>query len=148
MPTTVWPAQGTLLAIDEISGNTNTFSLINNFTSLENLGGGTVTQARTTSLNSTVHTYRGTIKDPAEISGDLWFDPTDAAHRFIRDWCENPQNGAYTMQATFNTGNANSTATFSANISEFNGPTAGDVEENLTASVTFKITGSTTWVNS
>ncbi len=148
MSTTVWPAQGTTLSVDEIVGNSNTFSLINNFTSLEGLGGGTVAQAKTTSLASLVHTYRGTIKDPAEISGDLWYDPTDAVHKFVRNWCENPYNGALTMQAIFNTTGNTSTATFLANISEFNGPTAGDVEENLTASLTFKITGFTTWVNS
>ncbi len=147
MSTTVWPAQGTTLSVDEISGNSNTFSLINLFTSLEGLGGGTVAQAKTTALSSLVHTYRGTIKDPAEISGDMWFDPTDAVHKFIRNWNENPYNGPYTMQAIFNTTGNTSTATFLANIAEFNGPTAGDVEENLTASVGFKITGFTAWVN-
>jgi hypothetical protein len=145
---TVWPAQGTTLAVDEISGNSNTFTLINNFTALENLGGGTVAQARTTVLASLVHTYRGTLKDPAEIAGDLWYDPADAAHRFVRDWDENPTNGPYTVQATFNTGNANSTATALSNISGFDGPTASDVEANLTASITIKLTGYTTWVNS
>lgn len=145
MATTVWPAQGVTLAVDEISGNSNTFSLINNITSLEGLGGGTVTQAKTSALSSTVHTYRGTIKDPAEISADAWFDPTDAVHIFCRDWNDNPQNGALTMKAVFNTGNTNSTATFLANPSGFDGPTAGDVEDNLTASLTWKITGATTW---
>jgi hypothetical protein len=146
MATTVRPSQGTTLAIDEISGNTNTFTLINNFHSLEDLGGGTVTNQRTTVLASTVHTYRPTIKDPAEISGEMWFDPTDAVHKFIRNLCDTPTNGPYTFQAIFNTGNTNSSCTFLANIAEFSGPTASDVEANLTASFTFKITGVTTWI--
>jgi hypothetical protein len=145
MATTVWPSQGTTLAIDEVIGNTNTFSLINNITSLEGLGGGTVTQAKTSALSSLVHTYRGTIKDPAEISADLWYDPTDAVHKFIRNANDNPTNGVYTWQASFNTGNTNSSATFLGNMSSFDGPTAGDVEDNLTASITVKITGATTW---
>ncbi len=146
MPTTVWPSFNTTLSVDEIVGNSNTFSLINNFTGLEGLGGGTITQTRTTVLTSTIHTYRGTLKDPAEISGDLWWDPTDNVHKFIENWAENPSNGALTMQAIFNTGNTTSSATFLANISEFNGPTASDVEANLTAAMAFKITGHTTWV--
>ena len=144
MPTTVWAALGTTLSVDEISGNTNTFTLINGFTSLEGLGGGTIVQARTTVLTNTVHTYRGTLKDPTEISGDLFCDPTDAVHKFIQLWAENPTNGPYTMQATFATTGGN-TATFLANISEFNGPTASDVEANLTAAMAFKLTGHTTW---
>lgn len=147
MSTTVWPAQGVTLAVDEISGNSNTFSLINNITALSDLAGGTVTQARTSSLASLVHTYRGTIKDPAEVSADLWFDPTDAVHKFCRNWNDTPSNGPYTMQVIFNTGNTNSNAVFLANISGFPGPTAGDVEENLSGTMTFKITGATTWTN-
>jgi hypothetical protein len=146
MATLVWPAQGVTLSIDETVGNTNTFTLINNFTSLAGLGGGTIAQAKTTVLASTVHTYRGTIKDPTEVSGDLWWDPTDAVHMFLQNWAENPTNGVYTMQAIFNTGNTNSSATFLANISTFDGPNASDVEDNMTASLAFKITGHTTWV--
>ena len=151
MATTVWPAQGTMFSIDEISGNSNTFTLINNFTSLDDLFGGTMSPAKTTvlaSLNS--HTYRGTIRDPAEISGDMWYDPTDAVHIFIRNWNNYPQNGAYTMQALFNTsGNGNSALDAQATAlicgcTKFQ-ITAGDVEENLIASSSFKITGDTTW---
>lgn len=145
MATTVWGSQGTTFAVDEISGNSNTFTLINNFTSLSGLGGGEVAQAKTTALTSTVHTYRGTIKNPAEVSGDLWYDPTDSVHKFVRNWNDNPTNGPYTMQAIFNTPNTNSSCTFLANISKFDGPNAGDVEENLMASVAWQITGNTTW---
>jgi hypothetical protein len=145
---TVWPAQGTTLSVDETSGNSNTFSLISNITSLENVGGGTVAQALTTALAGLVHTFRGTLKKPAEIALDMWYDPTDAVHRFLRDWDENPTNGPYTVQGAFNTGNANSTATALSNISGFDGPTASDVEANLTASATIQLTGYTTWVNS
>ena len=148
MATLTWGSQGTTLGIDEISGASNSYSLINNIYSLDNLGGGTVTQARTTSLASSVHTYRPTIPDNAEVSASLWFDPTDAVHRFVRDLKDTPSNGPNNFLVTFNTGNSNSTAAFTANVSEFSGPTADDVEANLTADVTFKITGAVTWVNS
>jgi hypothetical protein len=144
MSTIVWPAQGTTLGIDEISGNSNTFSLINNITSMDGLFGGTVAQAKTSSLTSTTHTYRGTLKDPDEIGIDFWYDPTDAVHRFVRDWNDTPTNGPYTLQGTFNTGNTNSTATALANISGFS-PSADDVESNLAAHASFKITNTTTW---
>lgn len=147
--TTVWPAQGTTLSIDEISGNSNTFTLINNFTDLDGLFGGTMAPAKTTvlaTINS--HTYRGTIRDPSEISGNLWYDPTDPVHKFIRNWNNYPSNGAFTMQAIFNTGNATSTGTaLVAGCTEFT-PSAPDVEANLVAAVSFKITGDTAWVNS
>jgi hypothetical protein len=149
MATTVWGAAGTTLSIDEIVGNSNTFSLINNFTDLDGLFGGTVAAAKTTSL-ATVnsHTYRGTIRDPDEISGNLWYDPTDAVHKFIRNWNNYPGNGNYTMQVLFNTGNTTSSGTALAAACTTFTPGASDVEANLAAAVTFKISGDTTWVNS
>ena len=122
-------------------------SLINEVISIEDAGGGTVVQCRTTWLSSLVHTYRGTIPDNAEVAISLNFDPTDSVHKFLRNLKDTPANGPNSFQVTFNTGNTNSTATFLANVSEFSGPTAGDVEENLTADVTVKITGAVTWVN-
>ena len=132
------------IAIAEVAGN-NTYSLINEVISIDNAGGGTVAQAKTTWLSSTVHTYRGTIPDNAEVSMEMNYDPTDAVHKFIRNLKDTPANGPNNYQVTFNTGNTVSTAVFSANVSEFNGPTAGDVEENLTATLTVKISGAVTW---
>jgi hypothetical protein len=116
--------------------------------SIENAGGGTVAQAKTTWLSSLVHTYRGTIPDNAEVSMSLNYDPTDTVHKFLRNLKDTPSNGPNYFLVTFNTGNTNSTVLFNGNISEFSGPTADDVEGNLTADVTIKITGAPTWVNS
>jgi hypothetical protein len=133
MATTVWGAAGTTLSIDEIVGNSNTFSLINNITDLDGLFGGTVVAAVTTSL-ATVnsHTFRGTIRKPDEVSGTLWYDPTDAVHKFVRNWNNYPGNGAYTIQVIFNTGNTTSTGTALAAACTSFSPISGD----------------TTWVNS
>jgi hypothetical protein len=147
MATQAWPAQGVTVGVDMVSGATNAYSLINELVSAENLGGGTVAQAKTTWLSSLVHTYRGTIPDNAEVAMSLNYDPTDTVHKFLRNAKDTPSNGPWSFQVTFNTGNTNSTAVFLANVSEFSGPTAGDVEENLTADVTVKITGAVTWVN-
>ncbi len=111
------------------------------------MGGGTVTAQKTTSLNSTVHTYRATIKDPDEISISLWYDPTDSVHKFIRNWNDTPTNGPYNIQVIENTGAANSSFVANTVITKWTA-SATDVEENLTAEATFKITGATAWTNS
>lgn len=144
MATQAWPAQGTTISIAELAGN-NSYTLINEVISITNAGGGSVAQAKTTWLSSTVHTYRGTIPDNGEPSFSLNYDPTDAVHKFIRNLKDTPANGPNNFQVAFNTGNTTSTATFSANVSEFSGPDAGDVEENLTAEVTLKISGAVVW---
>ncbi len=147
MAAQAWPAQGTTISVDEVSNATNAYTLIGEVISIENAGGGSVAQAKTTWLSSTVHTYRGTIPDNAEVSISLNFDPTDGAHKFMRNLKDSPSNGPNYYQVSFNTGNTNSMAVFIANVSEFSGPTAGDVEENLTADITLKITGAVTWTN-
>ncbi len=144
----VWGSQGTVFGIDVVSGASNAFTVIANITSLSGLGGGTVTAQKTSALSSTVHTYRATIKDPAEVSMDLWYDPTDTTHKFVRNWCDTPTNGPFNCQVIFSTGNTNSSAIFNTVITECDGPHADDVEDNLMASVTLKITGATTWTNS
>jgi hypothetical protein len=149
MATQAWPAQGVTIGINETPGNTNagSFSLINEVISIENAGGGTVAAADTTWLSSLVKTYRGTIPDNAEVSMSLNFDPTDTVHKFVRNLKDTPSNGPNFFLVTFNTGNTNSSAMFNGIVTEFSGPTAGGVEENLTADVTVKITGAVTWVN-
>ena len=94
-----------------------------------------------------MHTYRGTIPDNAEVGADLWWDPSDAAHIFVRDLKDTPANGPNSFKATFNAlaNNAACTAVFLANVSEFSGPDAPDVEENLQTSISLKITGAVTW---
>ncbi len=144
---TVWGSQGTTLGIDTVSGASNSFTLISNITSLTGLGGGTATAQKTTSLNSTVHTYRGTIKDPAEVNVELWYDPTDTTHKFLRNAVDTPTNGPFNMQVIFNTGAANSSAVFNTVPISFE-IEAPDVEDNLKATYGAKITGATTWTNS
>jgi hypothetical protein len=146
---TVWPAQGTVLAVDETSGASNSFTVINGITSIDGIGGETITQAKTTTLASTCHTYRATIPDPGECSFDIWIDPTDAVHRFVRDLADSPSNGPNYWLATMNTGNTNSTCQFlGSGVSDFSGYKAGDVEDNLMATFAVKRTGPNVWVNS
>jgi hypothetical protein len=145
----VWPAQGTTIGVDEISGASNSFSLVNNVTSITGIGGGTVTQALTSALASTVHTFRATIKKPGEVACDLWFDPTDAVHKFVRNLADSPSNGPNTWLATMNTGNTNSTCQFvGSGVSDWTGYNVEDVEDNLAASFSVQQTGLPTWVNS
>jgi hypothetical protein len=144
MATTVWPAQGTTLAIDETG--TGTYTLINEITSLTDLHSGTVTQRKTTPLTGLVHTYAGTIPDNGEPKVELNFDPTDTVHRFIRDLKDTPANGPNNFKATYSTGSTASTDVFSANVSGFEGPNASDVEDNLVATLTLKVTGAFTTV--
>lgn len=113
--------------------------------SIDNAGGGSVTQAKTTWLASSVHTYRPTIPDNAEVGLSTNFDPTDAAHKFVRNLKDVPIQIGNQFKAIFNTGNTTSTAVFVASVSDFSGPSAGDVEENLTADITLKISGAVTW---
>ncbi len=143
----VWGSQGTTIGIDEVSGASNSFTLISNITSIEGMGGGTVTAQKTTALNSTVHTYRATIKDPDEISISGWYDPTDSVHKFIRNWNDTPTNGPYNIQVIENTGAANSSFVANTVITKFTA-SATDVEANLAFEASFKITGATTWTNS
>jgi hypothetical protein len=145
---TVWGSQGTTLGVDELSGASNSFTLISNVTSLTAVGGGTVTQALTTALASTVHTFRATIKKPSEVSFDVWYDPTDSAHKFIRNLCDTPSNGPNYWLATYNTGNTNSTCQFlGSGISNFDGYSTADVEDNLMTTFAVQQTGLPTWVN-
>lgn len=149
MPTTVWGAQGTTLGIDEVSGSSNTFSLINNITSITGIGGATVTQQLTSGLTSLVHTFRATIPKPGEVAVDLWIDPTDAVHKFVRNLKDTPSNGPNTWLATMNTPGNNSTCQFiGSGISDFSGYNVQDVEDNLAASFSVQQTGAPVWVNS
>lgn len=142
MPTTAWPAAGTIFAIDETG--TGTYTTLNGITSLTNLGGGSVAQAKTTNLASSAHTYKQTIPDNAEVSVSLQWDPTDAVHKFILAAKNTAASGPYSFKATYATGTTVCTSIFSANVSEFSGPDADDVESTLTAEVTLKITGAIT----
>lgn len=148
MPTTVWPAQGTTFSVDESGVNTNgTYTLINNITSLSNIGGGEVGERDTTVLTSTVKTNAPTIPDNQECTLELDIDPTDAVHRFIRDLKDTPVLYC-NWKAVMNTGNANSTVVFSAWVKTFDGYNAEDVDSNIVATVTLRKTGAVTWVNS
>ena len=131
-----------------MSGASNSFTLISNVTSITGFGGGTATAQKTSSLVSPVHTYRGTIKDPAEFSLDLWYDPTDSVHKFLRNSVDTPTNGPFSFQVVWNTGASNSSAICNTVPTGFDGVNTPDVEENVAATFTGKITGATTWTNS
>lgn len=144
MPTQSWSSAGTTIAIDETGSGS--FTLINQVSSIKGVGGGSIAQVKTTWLSSAAHTYRATIKDPAEIEIELFFDPTDAVHKFLRNSADTPGLGPYTYKVVWPTTGTTSTAVIIGNISDFKGVDAGDVEDNLQASFTIKQTGLPTWV--
>lgn len=143
----VWPAQGTTLGIDESGTNANgTYTLLNNLTSITGLGGGEVGKRDTTVLTSTVKTSAPTIPDPQDVSIELPFDPTDNAHKFVRNLKDTPLLYC-NWKATMNTGASTSTVVFSAWVKGFEGYNVEGVDENLTSTITLQQTGAPTWVN-
>ncbi len=135
--------------IDEGYPGNSTYTNIGEIVSLEHLGGGEVGERDTTVLSSTAHTSAPTIPDNGEVTIELNWDPTDAVHKFIRNLKDAPPFsvntsfiGFNTFKAVFATGNTNTSSIFNAWVKNFDGATAGGVDENLTASVTLRVTGS------
>lgn len=143
MPAQAWPAIGTTISVDETG--TSTYTLISQVENIKGFGGGSVAQVDSTWLSSTVKTFRSTIKEPGDVTFDLFFDPTDAVHKFIRNAIDTPATGPFNFKVVFPTTGTTSTVVQSANISGID-PDVGGIEENLTMSVTLKQTGLPTYV--
>jgi hypothetical protein len=144
-----WPALGTTIAIDEAYPPSGTYSLIGEVIKIGNAGGGEVGKRDTTNLSSTIKTYAPTIPDPGDLSITLNFDPTDSVHKFVRNLQGTPPTPPYVsnnFKITFNTGSTTSTSVVAGFVSGLDGPTADDVDGNLTADITIKMLGATTWV--
>lgn len=144
MPAVVWPAQGTILAVDETTSGT--YTTITGLTSIDGIGGETTAQVDSTALSASVKTYRSSIPDPGDVSAEMNYDPTDAVHKFLATQADSANPAALSYKATYNTGTTTSTVVFNANISEFPGASASGVDENLTSGFTLKRTGTLTRV--
>ncbi len=149
MAAQAWPALGTTIAIDEAYPPSATYTLIGEVIKIGNAGGGEVGSRDTTYLSSTIKTYAPTIPDPGEMSISTNFDPTDSVHKFLRNLQGTPPAPPYVsnnFKITFNTGSTTSSAVVAGFVKTLDGPTADDVDGNLTADFTIKLLGATTWV--
>lgn len=94
----------------------------------------------TTNLDSTTKTYRPTILDNGELSLDIEFDPDDATHISLEDLMTTPAVSTWALVFADATP---STYSFSGILTGFE--IGGmEVEGNLTASLTIKLTGAIT----
>jgi hypothetical protein len=135
----VQPAAGTTLGCDFTTPAT--YVLIGNILSISGPEGevGTVD---TTVLTSTAKTFRPTLLDPGELTFELDFDPTDTtSHTKLAALASTPT--IHGWQITYATTPAK-TCTVQGMLTKF-APSAGGVEENLTANVTVKCSGAPTW---
>lgn len=134
----VQPAAGTTLGVDLTTPGT--YELVGN---LLNITGpeSEVGSVETTVLTSTRKTYRFTLIDPGEISCEMDFDPTDATHQALAELQDAP--AVHSWQITYAT-SPPTTATVDGFLLKFQ-PNAGGVEENLTATLTIKLSGPIVW---
>lgn len=139
MPTQAWPAQGTILSY---STTGTTYTALGEVLSINHAGGGEVGERDTTFLGSTVRTNAPTIPDNGEMTFSLNIDPTDAGHQAIRGYKDSP--AIIYWKVTFNTTSGN-TASFQGWVKDFDGVNAEDVDSNITADVTVRVTGAVTW---
>lgn len=137
-----WPANGTILAIDESSNASGTYTTIGGVTSISHAGGGEVGERDTTVLSSPAKTTAPSIPDPGEMSFDLLYDPTDTVHQFIMDMKDTPV--IRNFKVTYNTTGTNSYDVFGGFVKNFDGVNADDIDGSLMASVTVRVTGSIT----
>lgn len=134
MAAQAWPAQGASLTAASTS--------IGQILSISHAGGGEVGERDTTVLSNTVRTNAPTIPDNGEMTFEFNYDPTDTGHQTLRGYKDTP--AVVTWVVTFNS-TPSHTASFSGWVKDFDGPNAEDVDSNLTASVTVRVTGAVTW---
>lgn len=96
--------------------------------------------AETTDLDSTAKTYRATLADNGEVSLECWFDPDDDSHIALEDLVNSPELATWSL--VFPTATP-TTYTFSGILTGFE-LSGMEVEGNLTASLTIKISGGIT----
>jgi hypothetical protein len=135
----VQPAAGTTLACD--FATPLTYVVIGNILNITGPSA-EVGSVETTVLTSTRKTYRYTIVDPGELTFELDFDPTDTtSHTLLAGLQDAP--AIHSWQISYATTPAKK-ATVSGFLTKFE-PNAAGVEENLTASVTVKLSGPIVW---
>lgn len=144
MPTpTAWPSLGTTLAYSIDAGVT--WVAIGQVLSISGAGGGEVGKRDTTNLASAAKTYAPTIPDNGEPSFEINWDPTDTAHVQLMTWKDTPAAVNPQWKVTFATTGTH-TSVFAGFVSNFDGPNAGGVDDNLTATVTITVSGPVTHV--
>jgi hypothetical protein len=137
MATMSWPAQGSILSIDETGSGT--YTVINQASSFGNAGGGTVDERDTTVLASTVHTSAPVIPDNGEFTFSLLYDPTDLVHIFLRTIKDVPTS-VCKMKVIFNDTTPSSTV-MPGWLKEFGGINGDDVDASLVADITWRCSG-------
>jgi hypothetical protein len=137
MATTSWPAQGSILAIDETGSGT--YTVINLVTSFGQAGGGTVDERDTTVLASPVHTSAPVIPDNGEFTFSLLYDPTDVVHIFLRALKDVPTS-ICKLKVTYND-TLPSTDLMPGWLKEFGGINGDDVDASLVADITWRCSG-------
>lgn len=96
----------------------------------------------TTNLNSTERTFKGTILDNGEISGQLQFDPDDTQHGAMEALLTASPIAAGSWVVTY-TDATPSTYSFSGILTAFS-VTSSSVDDLVMADFTIKITGAVT----
>lgn len=142
MPAQTWPSLGTTIAW---SLDGTAYTTVGQVLSISKPGGGEVGERDTTNLASAAKTRAPTIPDHGEVTFELNWDPTDAAHQQIQTWTITPPTTIPFWKVTFAT-TATHTAVFNAFVKTLDGPNAGGVDDNLTASVTLAVSGGVTIV--
>lgn len=133
---TVIPALGTTLAVDK-AGDGLEYTPITQIVSVEGASN-EVGSIETTHLGSTRKTYRPGLPDGGEVSFEVEYDPADTEHKFLRGLADEPE--ILSWQISYPTLPKATLDTFDGFLTAFT-PGAGGAEENLTASVTIKVTG-------
>lgn len=101
-----------------------------------------VGSAETTHLDSATKTYRPTITDNGELSLDIEYDPADSTHISLEGLVNSPSIESWTLE--FANG---ASYEFDGFVTAFE-PSGMEVEGNLTASLTIKLSGGLTKVAS
>ena len=148
-----WPALGTTIGIDEGYPPSNTFTAVGEVVSISGAGGGEVGERDTTILTSTVKSFQPTIPENGECSVEVNYDPTDSVHQFLWALKDSPPNGTNqewlgynNFKVAFSTGNTNSSKIFPGFVKTIDGANADGPDENLTASISLRISGAVTSV--
>jgi hypothetical protein len=139
MPEVVNPAKGTQLK----HGVASVYTAIAQVVSLDGPSAEVGTR-ETTHLTSTAKTYAHTILDSGEVSGQLEFDPKGTSHAILLGLLSTPLSDVQWQMLFADATNGPSTATFVGVLTKF-APTGIEVEANLLADFTIKISGGVTW---
>lgn len=141
MPAVAWPALGTTLSYSTDAGVT--YIPLGEVLSISHGGGGEVGERDTSNLASTAKTYAPTIPDNGEVSFELNWDPTDTGHIQLQSWKNTPATTSPMWKVVWATTGTHNNV-FTAFVKNLDGPNAGGTDENLTMTVTLRVSGAVT----